>query len=137
MSGIRSSGSIPLIAMEFLHSSEFASHVEDLMSQHHVPGLAIAIVRNDEIDSIGFGKASLEPPEPCTADTLFDIGSSAKSLTAAAVALLVNDDENYPEVQYDAIVSSLLPGDFVMPSKSYTEGVTVEDLLSHRTGMPG
>lgn len=105
------------------------------MNQHHVPGLAIAIVENDQTASAGYGKASVDPPMPCTADTLFDIASSSKSLTAASVALLIDDDENHPEVQYDAIMSQLLPDDFVMSETVYTEGVTVEDVLSHRTGM--
>jgi CubicO group peptidase (beta-lactamase class C family) len=121
--------------MDFFNSAKFSSYVEDLMGEFHVPGLAIAIVQNDQVASAGYGKASLTPPEPCTADTLFDVASLAKSLTAASVALLVEDNENYPEVQYDATMSSLLPDDFVMPGVGYTEGVTVEDILSHRTGM--
>lgn len=105
------------------------------MKQHHVPGLAIAIVQNETIASAGYGKASLDPSKPCTADTLFDIASASKSLTAASVGLLVHDDKKYPEVQYEATMSSLLPDDFVMSGEGYTGGVTVEDVLSHRTGM--
>ncbi|KAF7552764.1 hypothetical protein G7Z17_g4095 [Cylindrodendrum hubeiense] len=112
-----------------------SAQVEDLMNQHHVPGLAIAIVQGDEVASEGYGKASIEPPIPCTSDTLFDFASCAKSLTAASVGLLVDDNENFPEVQYEAIMSNLLPDDFVMPGAGYTEGVTLEDVLSHRTGM--
>ncbi len=105
------------------------------MAQYHVPGLAIAIVHNEETASAGYGKASLEPEIPCTADTLFDVASSAKSLTAASVGLLVDDTENFPEVQYHTAMSSLLPDDFVMPGVGYTEGVTIDDVLGHRTGM--
>jgi len=105
------------------------------MNQHHVPGLAIAIVANDQTASTGYGYATIDPPTPCTADTLFDIASCSKSLTAASVALLIDDNENHPEVQYDSIMSDVLPGDFVMPGVGYTENVTVEDVLSHRTGM--
>jgi CubicO group peptidase (beta-lactamase class C family) len=123
--------------MEFFNSSIFPSYVEDLMTEHHVPGLAIAVVQNDQLASAGYGKTSLETSKPCTADTLFDVASSAKSLTAASVALLVADNENYPEMQYDTSMSSLLPDDFVMSGVGYTEGVTVEDILSHRTGMAG
>lgn len=122
--------------MDLFHSPEFPSHVEELMKQHHVPGLAIAIVQNETIASAGYGKASVDPPKPCTADTLFDIASASKSLTAASVALLVDDEEKYPEVRYEAKMSSLLPDDFVMSEKEYTEGVTVEDILTHRTGFP-
>ncbi|CAG7959491.1 unnamed protein product [Penicillium salamii] len=109
--------------------------VKDLIAQHHVPGVSIAVVQNDQISSAGFGSASIEPPVPCTAETLFDIASCAKSMTAASVALLVGDNERYPDITYDAIMSNLLPEDFVMSSSELTEGVMVEDLLSHRTGM--
>lgn len=106
------------------------------MKEHHVPGLAIAVVQNETVASAGFGHASLTPPNPCTPDTLFDIASASKSLTAASVGLLVSDDQKYPDVKYDAMMSTLLPDDFVMSGEGYTEGVTVEDILSHRSGLP-
>ncbi|KAI9694462.1 MAG: hypothetical protein M1822_000078 [Bathelium mastoideum] len=122
--------------MDLLNSSSFLSRVEKLLDEWHVPGLAVAVVQNDTTTSKGFGKASLDPPRPCTSGTLFDIASSSKSLTAASVALLVADNEKYPRVQWDAKMSSLLPDDFVMSGEGYTENVTVEDVLSHRTGLP-
>ncbi|RAL01227.1 beta-lactamase family protein [Aspergillus ibericus CBS 121593] len=123
--------------MDYFRSPQLAARVEELMAEHHVPGLALAIVHHDRIASAGYGHACLHPPTPCTPDTLFDIASASKSLTAAAVALLVDDDQSYPEVQYTTPMSHLLPDDFVMPDDGYTQGVTVEDVLSHRTGMPG
>ncbi|KAI1352809.1 beta-lactamase family protein [Xylaria sp. FL0043] len=122
--------------MEYLHSPDFSPHVEELMKKHHVPGLAIAVIEGDRTFSAGYGLASLEPPKPCTADTIFDIASSSKSMTAASIGLLVRDNDKHPEVQYEATVSSLLPEDLVMSGQGYTEGVTVEDILSHRTGLP-
>ena len=121
--------------MEFFRSEAFSSRVDALINQHHVPGLAIAIVANNQTASAGYGYASIDPPRPCTADTLFDIASCSKSLTAASVALLIDDNENHPEIQYGSIMSDLLPGDFVMPGVGYTKNVTLEDVLSHRTGM--
>ncbi|KAL9083623.1 MAG: hypothetical protein Q9165_008438 [Trypethelium subeluteriae] len=122
--------------MELLNPPGFTTHVEELLEQWHVPGLAIAVTQNDVTVSRGFGNASLNPAKPCTPNTLFDIASSSKSLTAASVALLVADDEKYPNVQWDATVSSLLPDDFAMSDENYTMNVTVEDILSHRTGLP-
>lgn len=121
--------------MEYVNKPDFASEVESLMGQYHVPGLSLAVMQGDQIFSAGYGKASLETLLPCTPDTLFDIASCAKSMTAASVALLVEDNENFPEVKYDAKMSHLLPEDFVMSEPEYTEGITVEDVLSHRTGM--
>ncbi|EAW09100.1 beta-lactamase family protein [Aspergillus clavatus NRRL 1] len=123
--------------MNTFHSPNFSSRVQELMQQHHVPGISIALIHDDKVASAGYGHASLDPPTACTADTLFDIASSSKSLTAASVALLIDDGERYPEVQWDALMSSLLPDDFVMSSEEYTGGVTVEDILSHRSGLPG
>lgn len=124
--------------MEFLQGSTFAEHVEALMCEHRVPGMSVAVVRGTEPPiAKGFGYASIDKNEPCTPDTLFDIASSAKSLTAAAVALLVQDNENHAQLQYDTPMSSLLPDDFVMSSEQHTRDATVEDVLSHRTGMAG
>jgi CubicO group peptidase (beta-lactamase class C family) len=119
--------------MELFNSDRFSSHAKELINKYHVPGLAMAIVHKDATASKGVGVASFEPPKPMTADTLFDIASASKSLTAASVALLV-DDEKYPDIKYEAEMAKLLPGDFVMPGQGY-EGVTLEDILSHRTGL--
>lgn len=119
--------------MDLFNSPAFSSHVEELINKYHVPGLAIAVVHKDVTASKAFGVASFDPPKPMTTDTLFDIASASKSLTAASVALLVADDK-YPEVSYEAEMAKLLPGEFVMPGQGY-EGVTVEDILSHRSGM--
>lgn len=120
---------------EFTYSTRFSSLLDGLMTEHHVPGLAIATVHNQSVVSVGYGKMCLEPPTPCTGDTLFDIASCAKSFTAAAVGLLVNDNDIHPEVQWEATMSSLLSDDFVMPGVGYTEAVTLDDILSHRSGM--
>lgn len=85
------------------------------MLEHHVPGVSVAVTRgNEPAIARGFGYGSLEENEPCTPDTLFDIASSAKSLTATAVALLVEDNENHAHLQYETPMSSLLPDDFVI-----------------------
>lgn len=69
------------------------------------------------------------------ADTLFDCASTSKSFTAAAISLLVDDNENYPNVQWRTPVSTLVP-EFVLKDSYATANVTIEDILSHRSGMP-
>lgn len=124
--------------MDLLKTGEFADHVEALMLENRVPGVSVAVVHGDSPpETKSFGYASVEKKRLCTSKTLFDVASCAKSLTAAAVALLVQDDECYPHIQYATRMASLLPGDFVMSSAQHTNGVTVEDILSHRTGMAG
>lgn len=120
--------------MELLESTTLAALVEVLLAQNNIPGLCIAVVHNDQVASKGYGVANYEDNISCTGDTLFDIASCSKSLTAAAAALLV-DDQRFPKVQYTALMSDLLPDDFVMSDPTYTHGITLEDVLSHRTGM--
>ena len=122
--------------MDYFNSVKFHNRVNELLKEWHAPGLAVAIIQDEKVESRGYGKASIESDKPVTADTLFDIASSSKSLTAASVALLVVDDDNYPQVQWDTPMSTLLPIEFVMSSHQYTQDVTVEDILSHRSGLP-
>ncbi|OCK89544.1 uncharacterized protein K441DRAFT_424346, partial [Cenococcum geophilum 1.58] len=75
------------------------------------------------------------PDESATADTLFDCASTAKSFTAAAVALLVHDCDKFPDTKWTTPVSRLLRDDFVPAGLQYTENVIIEDILSHRSGM--
>jgi CubicO group peptidase (beta-lactamase class C family) len=119
--------------MDLFNSPAFSAHVEELINKYHIPGLAMAIIHKGVTASKAVGMASFEPPKPMTTDTLFDIASASKSLTAASVALLVADDK-YPDVKYEAEMAKLLPGDFVMPGQGY-ESVTVDDILSHKSGM--
>ncbi|OWT43405.1 beta-lactamase family protein [Pochonia chlamydosporia 170] len=121
--------------MDLFTSAQFGPRVEGLLQKFHAPGVSIAIVQNSSIVSAGYGLVNLDPPKPMTADVLFDIASASKSLTAASVALLVHNDGHYPHVTYEATMSSLLPEDFVMSDETYTKVVTVEDMLSHRTGI--
>jgi CubicO group peptidase (beta-lactamase class C family) len=122
--------------MDYFNSPKFTDRVNELLEEWHAPGLAISIVQDGKTEARGYGRASIEPDSPVTPDTLFDLASSSKSLTAASVALLVADDEQYPHIKWDTKMSSLLPEDFIMSSDAYTQEVTIEDILSHRTGLP-
>lgn len=123
-------------ASSWLDAAESASHISQLMDSFHVPGLAIAMVNGSDIHSKAFGYACINSQKPCTADTLFDIASCSKALTAIAVALLVESNDS-PGVAWDSVVSGILPDDFVLSSPEATRVVTIEDILSHRSGLPG
>lgn len=85
------------------------------------------------ITSQAYGYAKF-PDEQCTTETIFDLASVSKCTTAAAAALLV-DDANHPDVQWQTPVSKLIPSDFILPTQSLTDQVTLEDILSHRSGI--
>lgn len=121
--------------MEYFDSGELSDRVNHLLLSHHVPGISLAVIDDGKISARSFGHASIDMDAPCTPATLFDIASSSKSLTAAAVAILVAD-EGHPHIQWDTPVAKLLPDDFVLSDARYTDEITVEDLLSHRSGLP-
>lgn len=84
----------------------------------------------------GYGIATL-PDEKVTPSTLFYTGSTTKSFTAAAVSLLIDDTANASHpLTWQTPLSSLIREDFVLPDEWATSHITLEDALSHRTGMP-
>lgn len=91
------------------------------------PGCAVA-VRFDDGTSLDaqYGMADLDG-DPITADTVFDIGSVSKQMTAGAVALLiVNGDLTLD----DDIV------DHVPELGPFPETITIGDLVHHTSGLP-
>jgi CubicO group peptidase (beta-lactamase class C family) len=106
-------------------------YIEQAMRDWEVPGLAIAIVRNDSvIVAKGYGVRELGRPERVDANTVFNIASLTKSFTATAAAMLVDD----AKLSWDAPARTYLPAlEFSNPY--LTSEVTVRDLLSHRTGL--
>ncbi|MGB6872660.1 MAG: serine hydrolase [Dehalococcoidia bacterium] len=110
--------------------------VEQLEQQrqtHHIPGMAIAVVKDDEVIlTHGFGIASVEKETPVTPETIFAIGSSTKAFTSALVGMLVDEGK----MDWDDPVTKYLPY-FQMDIESNNESaeLTLRDVLSHRTGF--
>ena len=97
----------------------------------HIPGFAIAIVKDDQVIlSRGFGMADVEREVPVTPQTLFAIGSSTKAFTTAVIAMLVDQGV----MSWDDPVSKYLPR-FTLDIDTPGESVTIRDLCSHRTGF--
>jgi len=103
------------------------------MDAAQVPGLALAIVRGQEIlYARGFGMTSVEDGGmPVTPQTLFRIGSATKSLTGTALLRLVEAgilDLDCPLKEYIDWLT------FDKPDGA--EKITLRMLLSHTSGLP-
>ena len=73
-------------------SNEIDATVEKAMQTWNIPGLALVILKNDQIMlSKGYGVREMDKPEEVDEHTLFSIGSNTKAFTATAVGLLVQD----------------------------------------------
>jgi CubicO group peptidase (beta-lactamase class C family) len=106
-------------------------YVNKALRDWNVPGLSIAIVKDDRVVlAKGYGVATLGDSTPVDEKTLFAIGSSSKAFTAAAVAMLV--DEN--KIKWDDRAAAHLPG-FQLLDPYVAQEITVRDLLCHRSGL--
>ena len=109
----------------------FDQRVEAAMRSREVPGMAIAVVQGGEIvHARGYGVRRLGAPAAVDADTIFPTGSTGKAVTAAALAILVDDGK----LGWDDKVIDHLP-DFRMYDPWVTSEMTVRDLLLHRSGL--
>jgi CubicO group peptidase (beta-lactamase class C family) len=107
------------------------AYVNKAMKDWGVPGLAIAVIKDDRIVlAKGYGVRELGKPEAVDERTLFAIGSSSKAFTAAAIAMLVDDKK----LEWDDPATQYLPG-FQLYDPYATRELTVRDLLAHRAGL--
>lgn len=111
--------------------ADLDARVDAAMHAHGVPGMAIAIVENGTpVLAKGYGVRKLGSPERVDADTIFPTGSTGKAITAAALAVLVDDGK----LAWDDKVIDHMPW-FRMYDPWVTNEITVRDLLVHRSGL--
>ena len=110
---------------------QFDEYVEAIYRDWDIPGLAIGVVKDDElIFAKGYGVRKIGEPTSVDADTVFAIGSSSKAFTAAAVAMLVDEGK----LKWDDMAADYLP-DLRLFDAYVNSQLTVRDLLTHRSGL--
>ena len=127
----------------FLTKSEVSAVRIWITSNMHdgdIPGMSVVIVQgNTTIYSQGFGYADIETQRPVTPNTLFELGSTSKALTALGILKL----EAEGRIQLSDPVQKYLPW-FQMRYKGIYQGrqfdgyapITLEQLLHHTSGIP-
>jgi CubicO group peptidase (beta-lactamase class C family) len=107
------------------------TYIEKSMEAWRVPGIAIAIVKEDQvIYNKGFGLRDINKNEPVDAKTQFAIASNTKAFTAHALGLLVQEGK----ISWDDPVLKYLP-QFQLYDPDVTRKITIRDLLCHRSGL--
>jgi CubicO group peptidase (beta-lactamase class C family) len=111
-------------------TNNISKQIDELCSQwNHSdgPGCVVAIARNGKMAySKGYGIANLDYGIPITSKTVFDIGSMAKQITAACIALLVIDGK----LSLDDDIRKHLPK---FPERD--SPITIEHLIHHTSGI--
>ncbi|HVG07483.1 MAG TPA: serine hydrolase domain-containing protein [Thermoanaerobaculia bacterium] len=116
-----------LCALQPARADEVDSYVEARMRELHIPGFALAVVRDGQVvKSKGYGLANVELGVPATEETVFEIGSITKQFTAAAVMMLVEENK----IGLDDRIGKHLAG---VPEA--WSAVTVRHLLTHSSGI--
>ena len=109
----------------------FDEYVEKAIKEWEVPGLAIAVVKDDRIVfAKGYGVRELGGTAAVNERTLFAIGSSSKAFTAATIAMLVDEGK----IKWDDPVTKYLPA-FQLFDTYATHELMVRDLLTRRSGL--
>ena len=106
--------------------------VPELLAEHRVPALSLAIAVGDEVIESAFGTLSFATGVEATNDSVFQIGSVTKVFTATLAMQLV--DEGL--LRLDSTVREVLPG-FLVADDAASDQITIRQLLSHTSGFEG
>ena len=104
---------------------EIQQYYENLHQYAHFNGNVLVARRGNIIYSGSFGVENLEDQTPLNSKSVFQIASTSKTFTAMAIMLLVQRGK----IKLNQTVDEFFK-DFPY------SGVTISDLLSHRSGLP-
>jgi len=116
-------------------SPQFRAVVEALvaaMRAHQVPGAAIGLLAGDREEHATVGLASLSSMRPVTPETLFQIGSLAKTYTATVIWRLIDEGA----LALNKPVRTWIP-DLTLMDEEVAAKLTIGNLLDHSAGFYG
>lgn len=111
---------------------QISAYANEAVERTNLPGLVLAVVQGDEVilmETIGTRKVGEDLP--VTPNTVFQFASLSKPTTSSLVAAVVGKNL----IQFSDPVSQYEVG-LVMNDAWLTSHVQVDDLLSHRSGLP-
>ncbi len=108
--------------------------VEKTMKDRDIPGCTVGIVVGDElVYAHAFGVANVSTKAPMQVETLFQIGSVTKTFTATLMGVL----RDRGKIRFDDPVSKYLPDTVKVPAHPLGRPLTLRDLATHTSGLPG
>lgn len=104
------------------------------MDQHRrdwgLPGLTLCMVdRGGAVETLSSGFADIDKNIKVQPSQLFQIGSITKMMTCLSIWSQIDDGKLAP----DALLKDLLPGVVIKDG----EGITLQHLMNHTSGLPG
>lgn len=111
----------------------FTAWVEGQIAYRGLPGIVVGVVADQELVwAAGFGFADVAAKRPMTPQTKFRMASHSKLFTAIAVMQL----RDQGRLRLDDPVSKYLPWFGVKAAESDDPPITIEELLTHSSGLP-
>ncbi|HEY2026741.1 MAG TPA: serine hydrolase [Gemmatimonadaceae bacterium] len=109
----------------------FDAYVAKAVKDWDVPGLAIAVVKDDSIAfARGYGVRTIGTRDSVDVHTLFANASTTKAFTATSVAMMVDAGK----IRWDDPVSAHVAG-FTLRDPYVSRELTIRDLLTHELGF--
>ncbi|MBC7897805.1 MAG: beta-lactamase family protein [Cytophagaceae bacterium] len=111
----------------------FAAWIEGQIAYRGLPGVSVGVVSDQELVwSKGFGFADVKAKTPMSPATKFRMASHSKVFTATAIMQL----REQGKLRLDDPVSKYLPWFKVKPTADDDGEITIEQLLTHSSGLP-
>ena len=113
-------------------AAAFEQEAKRLLEEFKVPGVTLGLLTPDGDHFVNLGVTNLENPLPITNDTIFQIGSTTKTITSLTCSVLVAQGK----LDLDMPVRTYLP-DFKLKDESVAAALTTRDVLTHQGGFMG
>jgi CubicO group peptidase (beta-lactamase class C family) len=111
----------------------FSAWLEGQIAYRGLPGIAVGVVADQELVwSSGFGFANVKEKLPMTPATKFRMASHSKVFTAIAIMQL----REQGKLRLDDPVTKYLPWFTLKPAGEDDGPITIEQLLTHSSGLP-
>ncbi len=128
--------SLPMLSIpaagEETPAAALNARLEEIRKKHNVPALAAGLVTVDGLRESGFtGMRKAGGSTPVTGGDLWHYGSMTKAMTATLLGTFVLQGR----LKWDATLKELLP-DLTRRATPQAQGITLRQLLTHRSGLP-
>jgi CubicO group peptidase (beta-lactamase class C family) len=109
-----------------------ADELEAARAKHKLPAMGAAVVNSKGVRALAVvGVRKHGAPQKATADDLWHLGSDTKPITAALIALLVEEGK----LSYDLRMDKAFP-EMAAKMHESCKGITLAQLLTHHAGLP-
>ena len=109
---------------------ELDQYIKKAVNDFEMPGLTVGILKNNEVVFVeGYGFRNTKTKKKVDENTIFGIASCTKTMTAACIAILVDEGK----LKWEDKVIDHYPG-FKVYDPYITREMTIRDLLCHRSG---